>query len=159
MLAPFSCVCLVVLACWPDHAPHPLRVLGLHLPRHWSRVRALHRGTFRQLLACTRRDPANLVPAADELPVNTVASASSRIAMKRKLDESLSCWPASWCCCSLGLEGLALEGQNNGDQRRRAASMVICFFACLFGVCFMLVETIPPPAPRAGTTRAAAPPS
>ena len=79
--------------------------------------------------------------------------------MERKLDESLELLSGVTALLFLGLEGLALEGQINGGQRRLDTPMVICFFACLFGVCFMLVETIPPPAPRAGTTRVAAPPS
>lgn len=44
----------------------------------------------------------------------------------------------------LGLEGLALEGQSRSAQRLRAASLVLSFIACLAGVLFMLLATVPP---------------
>uniref|UniRef100_A0A0E0JI57 Uncharacterized protein n=1 Tax=Oryza punctata TaxID=4537 RepID=A0A0E0JI57_ORYPU len=69
--------------------------------------------------------------------------------MEGKLDNSLELLAGVTALLLLALEGLALEGQNNGSQRRLAAPMAICFFSCLFGVCFMLLQTIPPPPPTA----------
>uniref|UniRef100_A0A0E0JI41 Uncharacterized protein n=1 Tax=Oryza punctata TaxID=4537 RepID=A0A0E0JI41_ORYPU len=146
LLAPFSCMCLVVLACWITH---------LILSECWAYTFPAIGGVFVLCIVArsvsywlARGDPANLVPA-DELPVTIAAS---QIAMEGKLDESLELLAGVTALLFLGLEGLALEGQNNGSQRRLAAPMAICFFACLFGVCFMLVETIPPPPPSRNDT-------
>uniref|UniRef100_A0A0D9Y821 Uncharacterized protein n=1 Tax=Oryza glumipatula TaxID=40148 RepID=A0A0D9Y821_9ORYZ len=130
-LAPSSCACLVGLACWIIHLilsarwgyafPAMGAVFGLCIVIH--SVRYCRAGG----------DPANLK------------------AMEGKLDESLEFLAGVTALLFLGLEGLALEGQINGGQSRLAAPMGLCFFACLFGVCFVLVQTIPPSPPPSAT--------
>ncbi|KAF0920694.1 hypothetical protein E2562_036400 [Oryza meyeriana var. granulata] len=146
-LAPFSCACLIGLACW---------IIRLILSERWAYAFPAMGAVFflciviRSVSYCLARgDPVNLVPA-DALPVS--ARDALQKAMEGKLDDSLEFLAAVTALLFLGLEGLALEGQINGGQRRLAAPMGICFFACLFGVCFMLVDTIPPPPPSTKDT-------
>uniref|UniRef100_A0A0D9V0M2 Uncharacterized protein n=1 Tax=Leersia perrieri TaxID=77586 RepID=A0A0D9V0M2_9ORYZ len=148
--APVSCVCLVGLACW---------IVKLILIQRWAYAFPAFGIVFflsiviRSVMYYVERgDPSNLV-AADELPVNDEIAARRQIAdVEEKLDKSLELLAGVTAMLFLGMEGLALEGQTNGGQGRLAAPIGICFFACLFGVCFMLLETIPPPPPGRNDT-------
>ncbi|EEC66749.1 hypothetical protein OsI_33119 [Oryza sativa Indica Group] len=146
-LAPSSCACLVGLACWIIHLilsarwayafPAMGAVFGLCIVIH--SVRYCRAGG----------DPANLVHPG-ELTDRKRREALQK-AMEGKLDESLEFLAGVTALLFLGLEGLALEGQINGGQGRLAAPMGLCFFACLFGACFVLVQTIPPSPPPSAT--------
>uniref|UniRef100_A0A0E0C1I9 Uncharacterized protein n=1 Tax=Oryza meridionalis TaxID=40149 RepID=A0A0E0C1I9_9ORYZ len=153
-LAPSSCACLVGLACWIIHLilsarwayafPAMGAVFGLCIVIH--SVRYCRAGG----------DPANLVHPGDVLPTTDELTDRKRRealqkAMEGKLDESLEFLAGVTALLFLGLEGLALEGQINGGQGRLAAPMGLCFFACLFGACFVLVQTIPPSPPPSAT--------
>uniref|UniRef100_A0A0E0JI63 Uncharacterized protein n=1 Tax=Oryza punctata TaxID=4537 RepID=A0A0E0JI63_ORYPU len=154
-LAPSSCACLVSLACW---------IIHLILSARWAYAFPAIGGVFglcivfRSVSYCRARgDPANLIHPGDVLPTTDELSDRKRRealqkAMEGKLDESLEFMAGVTALLFLGLEGLALEGQINGGQRRLAAPMGLCFFACLLGVFFMLLQTIPPRPPSATDT-------
>ncbi|XP_052136319.1 uncharacterized protein LOC127754778 [Oryza glaberrima] len=151
LLAPSSCACLVGLACW---------IIHLILSARWAYAFPAMGAVFglcivvRTVSYCCRArgDPANLVAADErELPITRTALEDA-MELERKLDESLELLAGVTALLFLALEGLALEGQINGGQRRLGAPMGVCFFACLFGVCFMLVEIIPPPTPSRNDT-------
>ncbi|KAM3399631.1 hypothetical protein ACQJBY_004816 [Aegilops geniculata] len=61
-----------------------------------------------------------------------------------RLETSVDFSAAVTALLFLGLEGLALEGQSRSAQKLHAASLVLCFVACLLGVLFMLLATVPP---------------
>lgn len=127
-LAPFSCACLIVLACW---------VIRLILSERWANV---FPAIGSVLVLC--------------ILVRTVVYCRARVdpvddgELDGKLDNSLEFLAGVTALLFLGLEGLALEGQSNGGQgggqHRLAAPLGVSFVACVFGVSLMLVETIPP---------------
>ncbi|BAS72000.1 Os01g0346250 [Oryza sativa Japonica Group] len=130
-LAPSSCACLVGLACW---------IIHLILSARWAYAFPAM-GTVFGL--CIVIHSVRYCRAGGDL--------ANLKAMEGKLDESLEFLAGVTALLFLGLEGLALEGQINGGQGRLAAPMGLCFFACLFGACFVLVQTIPPSPPPSAT--------
>ncbi|XP_015696817.2 uncharacterized protein LOC102718134 [Oryza brachyantha] len=141
-LAPFSCMCLVGLACW---------IMHLIVSQSWGYAFPATGGVF--LLCIVVRSVRYCRARGDALPVAVGARDALWKAMEGKLDDSLEFLAGVTALLFLGLEALALEGQTNGGQSGRlAGSMGVCFFACVVGVCFMLVETIPPPPPGSEDT-------
>ncbi|KAL6615350.1 hypothetical protein ACP70R_037620 [Stipagrostis hirtigluma subsp. patula] len=129
LLAPLSSMCLVALACWiirlilSDNRAYPAMgiVFGL----------------------CIFARTVSYFCARNAQPSNTTASGE----YCSKLENSLDFSAGVAALLFIGLEGLALEGQINSDkgiQHHLTKPMGASFFACLVGVCLMLVETIPP---------------
>uniref|UniRef100_A0A0D9Y820 Uncharacterized protein n=1 Tax=Oryza glumipatula TaxID=40148 RepID=A0A0D9Y820_9ORYZ len=127
-LAPFSCACLIVLACW---------IIRLIVSERWANVFPAIGGV---LVLC--------------ILIRTVIYCRARIdpvddaEFDARLENSLEFLAGVTALLFLGLEGLALEGHSNGgqggQQQHLALPLGVSFLACVFGVSLMLIEMIPP---------------
>lgn len=124
-LPPLSSICLVALACWIVHL--------IIFPNRSFPAFGFIFGfciAIRTAMYCCGDD----IAAGDEEYYIT-------------LENSVDFLAGITALLFVGLEGLALEGQINREkatQDRLTKPIGACFFACVFGIFFMVLETAPP---------------
>ncbi|KAK3164330.1 hypothetical protein QOZ80_1AG0016130 [Eleusine coracana subsp. coracana] len=137
-LAPLSSMCLVALACWI------IRLIMLH---NWSfPAFGFVFGlciVIRTAMYCRGCAEAENTAEPQPQPAALIAAKEYCITLENSVDFLAGITALLF----VGLEGLALEGQISRDrptQDHLTKPMGASFFACVFGILFMVLETAPP---------------